>query len=133
MKPARMLAWARRVLLFAVIGLLLYGWRRFDVVTLPEGAHSPLFGIHPGDRLLVDRRAEPGAGEENWLYRDGAGALLLGRTKGAHEGVAALEAGQVWLEFEREVPGLADSRTNGPVPRSALAGRVVFVLPRTTP
>lgn len=132
MNAARTLSWIRRAVLFAVFGLVLYGWRRFDVVTLPEGARSPLFGIHPGDRLLVDRSAEPGTDEEDWLYHDAEGALLLGRTKVPPPGTA-LGPGELWLEFEREVPGLADSRTAGPVPRAALAGRVIFVLPRSTP
>jgi hypothetical protein len=130
---ARTLSWIRRGVLCAAAGLVLYGWRRFDVVTLPEGARSPLFGIHPGDRLLIDRHAEPGTEEEDWLYRDAAGALLLARTKAAPPGHATLGPDELWLEFEREVPGLSDSRTSGPVARAALAGRVVFVLPRATP
>lgn len=129
MKSERALAWVRRGLLFVVLGLLAYGWRRFDVVALPEGALSPLHGIHPGDRLLVDRHARPAAGESDWLYRVAGGALLLGRSKAAPAGVT-LGADELWLEFERELPGLADSRTQGPIPATALEGRVVLVLPR---
>jgi len=124
----RTLAWIRRGVLFVVLGLLLYGWRRFDVVTLPEGALSPLFGIHPGDRLLVDRHAQADGPGQDWLFRDAAGALLLARSRPAPPG-RTLPTGALWLEFEREIPGLADSRTNGPVPAAALAGRVVVVLP----
>jgi hypothetical protein len=130
MNAAKTLFWSRRVVLFAVLGLLLYGWKRFDVITLPEEARSPLFGVHPGDRLLIDRRAQPGPGEEDWLYRDAAGALLLGRKKAPPPESPPLGEDEFWLEFEREVAGLGDSRMHGPVPRASLAGRVVLVLPR---
>jgi len=123
------LFWARRFVILAAGGLVLYGWKRFDVVSLPEGALSPLHGIHAGDRLLIDRRARPGSGEENWLFRDAHGTLLLGRSMAAPAD-RQLARDELWLEFEREVPGLADSRSLGPVAASALVGRVVLVLPR---
>lgn len=129
MKAERWLSWTRRVVLFAVTGLILYGWRRFDVVTLPEGALSPLHGIHAGDRLLVDRHARPSRQEADWLFRDAHGVLLLGRAKSPPAGQALVED-ELWLEFERELEGLEDSRDFGPVRAEALEGRVVLVLPR---
>lgn len=129
MKADRVLGWVRRVLLLGVLGLCAYAWRRFDVVALPEGALSPLHGIHPGDRLLVDRRARPEAGEADWLFRGADGALLLGRSKAPPAG-HTLGADELWLEFEREVPGLQDSRARGPVSAGELEGRVVLVFPR---
>ena len=129
MNAARTLSWIRRAVLLVVLLLLTYGWRRFDVVRLPEGALSPLFGIHAGDRLLIDLHARPRAQESDWLFRDAEGTLLLGRSKAVPAGHAALGAEQLWIEFEREIPGLADSRTRGPVPAADLVGRVVFVLP----
>lgn len=128
MKAERVLGWVRRGVLFAALALVLYGWRRFDVVVLPEGALSPLHGIHAGDRLLVDRHARPATGEADWLFRSAEGALLLGRAKAAPPG-HALGADELWIEFERSVPGLADSRSLGPVPAQRLVGRVVLVLP----
>ena len=124
----------RRAVLFVALALVLYGIARFDVVLLPEGALSPLHGIHGGDRLLIDRHARRGAVGEAWLFRDAAGTLLLGRAEEPPAGLApdaqaALERGALWLRFEREVPGLADSRSLGPIAAEARAGRVILVLP----
>jgi len=132
--PARLLARVRRWVLFLAVAGALYGYSRFDVVLLPEGALSPVFGIHPGQRFLVDRHARSGGPGETWLYRGPDGALLLGRALEPPEGLdaearAALAEGALWLCFERPVPGLADSRTLGPIPTSALEGRVILVLP----
>lgn len=129
MKAEIWLARVRRVVIFLVLGLILYGWRRFEVITLPAGALSPLYGIHAGDRLLVDRHADPTPGEADWLFRDAHGTLLLGRAKEPPPG-ARLEGEELWIEFERPVEGLEDSRTLGPVRAEALEGRVVLVLPR---
>ncbi len=124
----------RRVTLFVTLAALLYALTRFDVVRLPEGALSPLFGIHAGDRMLVDRHARRGAAGEAWLFRSPSGELLLGRAVVPPAGLTSeareqLARGALWLCFEHEIPGLADSRTLGPIPSSARAGRVVFVLP----
>lgn len=124
----------RRVLLFLTLAAVLYGFARFDVVLLPAGALSPVYGVHAGDRLLVDRHARDGAPGELWLFRGPDGVLLLGRAAEppAELGPAArgeLARGALWLRFERAVPGLGDSRELGPIPAEARAGRVVFVLP----
>lgn len=134
MIPARLLARVRRVILFLVVGSALYGATRFDVVSLPEGALSPLYGIHAGDRMLVDRHAGEGALDQIWLYRGPAGQLLLGRVTEPPEsldeaGRAALRDGALWLGVERSLPGVPDSRELGPIPRAARVGRVVFVFP----
>jgi hypothetical protein len=124
----------RRVVLFVATAAVLYAFARFDIVLLPEGALSPLHGIHGGDRLLVDRHARRGAVGETWLFRDARGTLLLGRAESpppglAPEALAQLAQGALWLRFEREVPGLADSRALGPIPSGARVGRVILVLP----
>lgn len=134
MIPARFLARVRRVILLLVVGSGLYGALRFDVVTLPSGALSPLYGIHAGDRMLVDRRARQGARDQIWLYRGPKGELLLGRVTEPEPGLtaearAALDAGALWLGVERSLPGVPDSRELGPIAREALVGRVVFVFP----
>ena len=132
--PAELVRGARRALLFASVALLLYGLARFDVVRLPEGARSPLHGVHAGDRLLVDRHARRGAEGELWLYRGPAGELLIGRASAPPPGLAAaqrqaLESGALWLVHERELEGLADSRGLGPIAAEARLGRVILVLP----
>jgi hypothetical protein len=132
--PQLFLRRLRRLVLVLVGAALLYGYVRFDVVLLPEGALSPLYGIHAGDRLLVDRRARTGAPGETWLFRGPEQALLLGRVEEppaslAGEPLAAVEQGALWILFERAVPGLADSSELGPIAPEALVGRVVLVLP----
>jgi len=130
----RLLTRVRRVVLFLAAGGALYGFARFDVLVLPEGAVSPLFGLHPGDRMLVDRHAREGALEETWLYRDPSGALLIGRAVPPPEDLPAearqaLAAGALWLCADRELPGVADSRTLGPIGAAQREGRVILVLP----
>ncbi|HEX6882582.1 MAG TPA: hypothetical protein VF530_04320 [Planctomycetota bacterium] len=132
--PGEILRTARRVVLFVALALVLYGVARFDLVLLPEGARSPLYGLHAGDRLLVDRHARHGAEEETWLYRGAAGELLIGRATAPPAGLepaarAALAAGGLWIVAERDVPGVADSRTLGPIPAEGRVGRVLLVLP----
>lgn len=133
-QPAQALRRARRVVLFLTVALMLYGIARFDLVLLPEGARSPLHGLHPGDRLLVDRHARSGVEGDVWLYRGPGQELLLARVTTPPDGLAereraALAEGALWLCFERELPDLADSRTLGPIGPEARVGRVVFVLP----
>lgn len=135
---ARFLARVRRVIFALVLASAGYGFVRFDLVALPSGAHSPLYGIHPGDRLLVDRHARHADLDQVWLYRGRAGELWLGRVstppavldEGAQAGLAS---GALWLVAERALGHSAsepaDSRSIGPIPSSALAGRVLFVLP----
>jgi len=132
--PGEILRTVRRVVLFVALALVLYGVARFDLVQLPEGARSPLYGLHAGDRLLVDRHARRGAEGETWLYRGAEGELLIGRAAPPPTGLApaahaALEQGGLWLVAEREVPGVPDSRTLGPIGGAARVGRVLFVLP----
>lgn len=124
----------RRVLLFVSLASVLYAFARFDVVLLPVGALSPVYGVHAGDRLLVDRHAREGAPGELWLFRGRDDVLLLGRATEppaelGPDARADLARGALWLRFEREVPGLADSLELGPIRAEARAGRVVLVLP----
>lgn len=132
--PARLVRGARRVVLFAATALCLYGLARFDVVLLPQGAHSPLYGLAAGDRLLVDRHERACATGETWLYLGAADELLIGRAAPAPGGLApearaALAAGAAWLVAERDVAGASDSRALGLIPRERRVGRVLFVLP----
>ena len=130
----RSLRLVRRVLLLFVVGLASYGVLRFDVVRLPEGALSPLYGIQAGDRLLVDvfrRRPEL---DEVVLYRGSAGELLLGRAAPAPQGIStrdreALRSGALWILADRAGGPAPDSDELGPIPERDLVGRVVLVLP----
>lgn len=132
--PERWLGRIRRVVLLVATSLVLYAWARFDVVVLPEGAVSPLYGIHPGDRLLVDRRPGALGSGSDVLYRAPDGRLLLGRTAeppadAGAEARARLAEGARWVLLDRPVEGVPDSRTLGPIQPEALVGRVVLVLP----
>lgn len=132
--PERWLARTRRVTLTIAGLLVLYAWTRFDVVVLPEGAVSPLYGIHAGDRLLVDRRPGAFGPGSDVLYRGPEGRLLLGRTTelpqdATPEARAEMSGGAHWVQFDREIEGVPDSRTLGPIASAAIEGRVVLVLP----
>ncbi len=132
--PQRALLFLRRAIL-ALTGLLIaYALLRFTVVRLPPGALSPLHGIHPGDRLLVDRRAHPARPGEIVLYRGSAGELLLGRRASPPAGLepaarSALAAGALWILSDRTGGPAPDSLELGPIPERDLVGRVVLVLP----
>ena len=126
-----------RVALYVLVVVAVGGlvWR-FDVVGLPSEGCSPLFDLDPGDRLLVDVRPPKIARDDAVLFQEpgAAGELLLGRVGDAPADVSpaqasALAAGALWIVHERpECPG-RDSRTFGPLPADAVAGRVVMVLP----
>jgi hypothetical protein len=125
---------ARRAVLLLSVGLAFYAYARFDIVRLPSEALSPLYGIHPGDRLLIDRHARAGSVGEAWLYRGARHELLLGRAVRAPRELpegqrAALAAGALWLTSERAVGATSGSDELGPIPRTALEGRVLLVLP----
>ena len=55
--PARWMHLLRRVRVFvyvSLVALTVYGLWRFDIVRLPDQGCSPLEGLEPGDRLLID-------------------------------------------------------------------------------
>ncbi len=133
-EPARFLRALRRACLALAVLLAGYLVLRFDVVELPEGARSPLYGIHPGDRLLVDRYRRLPATGEAVLYRGERGELLLGRATAPPQDLPApaaqaIGAGALWILSEcADVPA-PDSRELGPIPPERVVGRVVLVLP----
>lgn len=133
-EPQRALRLARGITLLLALGLVGYGVLRFDVVQLPEGARSPLYGVHGGDRLLVDRRVRGGRLDAVVLFRARSGELLLGRVstppaEPAPALEAALRTGALWILSDRlDVPA-PDSDELGPIPAEDVVGRVVLVLP----
>lgn len=137
MNPRRLqrLLWRGRIALYAgVVLVLLYGTWRYDLVRLPAAGCSPVEGVEPGDRLVVDVRER----------RPGRGAIVLFRTPDARLAFARVEppppsapaevhdavaAGALWLVADRAgCPG-PDSRRLGPLGPDAVAGTVVGRLP----
>lgn len=134
-RPARLLFWARRlVLAYAAIGAGYLMWR-FEVQTLPSGGVSPLVAYRPGAHLLVDTRARDGRVGDALLFHDELGRLLLGRVAerpsaaDAPPGSSDPGSTGLWLLSDREDTELPDSRTLGAVPRERIAGRVVCAIP----
>ncbi len=118
-----------RLLAYVVIGALVtYGFLRYDLANLPAEGCSPLHGLEPGSRIVLDRwcgRPLPGAA----VFFEGAGGeLLLGRVAEPGE-TLVLGPDALWILSERaDCPG-RDSRTLGPIPTKKVVGRVAAVLP----
>ncbi len=107
---------------------------RFDLVSLPAEGCSPLLGIAPGDRLIVDRHPSAIQLGDGVLYRSPAGELLLGRVDAPPPSAPAsvfeaCRAGDLWIVTEDPACSTADSTRFGPISRAALVGRIRGVLP----
>ena len=119
------------VVVLAALGFFLL---RFDIVGLPAQGCSPLLGIAPGAKLVVDRHPaaiEPGDGV---LFRSPQGELLLGRVasppaSASAEALAACRAGALWLVSEDPDCSTADSTRFGPIAPAAIEGRIRGILP----
>jgi len=133
-RPTRrhLVLFRRACLALALGGLAWLVWR-FDLVTLPAAAHSPLVAIPPGARLLVDRHPRPVEVGDVLFFRDAKGALLLGRVVEPPSGLtpeaeAALAAGAWWIEGDAPGLPLVDSRLLGPIPPARIEGRMLLFL-----
>jgi hypothetical protein len=129
--PAHVRGWATRILVVLIVATGAYGFLRFDTVRLPGDGCSPVHGIDPGARLLLDAWARSPAIGDVVLYRDEAGTLLLGRVRPRPDGTADPAPGEAsfWVLGERESCPSPDSRQLGPIAASRLSGRVVYVHP----
>ncbi|MEO0652715.1 MAG: hypothetical protein AAFZ65_18725 [Planctomycetota bacterium] len=126
--------WLRRcrraTLLLALLGGL-YVYLRIELMTLPIDGCSPLFGVDPGDRMLLDRRATDVDRNDAVLFEGPEGRMHLGRVVDAPadlsaEARAQLDAGALWVVVEQpDCPGL-DSTSIGPVERERVRAEVLF-------
>ena len=134
MTPRRrfLVLFRRTSLGLALVGLLWLVWR-FDLITLPGEARSPLVEVPPGAKLLVDRRPRPAEVGDVLFFRSADGALLLGRVVEPPPGLtaeaeAALAAGAWWIEGDAPGLPLVDSRLLGPIPAERIEGRMLLYL-----
>jgi hypothetical protein len=124
----------RIALYVAMLAVLAYFFLRFEVVTLPAEGCSPLLGIAPGQKLVVERRPGGVVPGDAVLFRSPQGELLLGRVatppeSAGSEALAACAADALWLVSEDAECSTADSSRFGPIARSAVEGRIRGVLP----
>ena len=111
---------------------------RFETVTLPSEACSPLLSISPGARLWIDVFARAPIEGDIVLFRaadlddpEQPGALLLGRVEAPPldlptDVAQELAGGALWIVGDHPSCPVRDSRLLGPIPRAALEGRLVF-------
>lgn len=132
MNPGRIASLVRRASV-AIAGLaLLYLIARFDTQNLPQDGCSPLHGVAPGAKLLIDRWAGAPRFGQSVLFEGSGGRLHLGRVQPppaeAEQAFAAqFDAGDLWIQVDADdCPGL-DSATLGPIAVSAVRGPVVMV------
>jgi hypothetical protein len=102
---------------------VVYLWSRYDVYDVPQIACSPVVGVAPGARLLLDRWAKDAREHDVLLFRDAAGALHLGRVEAAP---GALSSGELWIGGDDPAcPGF-ESSESGAVPRERIEARVLI-------
>ena len=135
--PRRVQGLTRRVVLVAVGALLVYLVARYRVEGLPEAALSPLFNVSGGERLLFDRWF-PALGEGDTVLFEAGGSLGLARVGPfpaeaeraawtAEWRSAAARGDTLWLVVDRpDHPGPSSARL-GPIPTSAVRGRLLLV------
>jgi len=100
----------------------LYLFVRYDLFDVPEAGCSPVVGVAPGARLLLDGWATDARVDDVVLFRDAAGALHLGRIVEPGE---PLGSDAVWIGGDDpDCPGY-ESAASGAVPRSAILARVL--------
>ena len=117
--------YAMRGLLVACVATLIYGIARFESIRLPSNGCSPVHGVEPGARLVLDTWAQNLGAGELVLYRDAAGVLYLGRVQPfpANE-----ESGSgLWVLGDRSDCPTRDSRDLGPIDTDRIAGRIFYV------
>ena len=127
----------RRLLLLATFATLAYGFARYRVEALPEGALSPLFAASSGERLVFDRWF-PALGEGDVVLFEAGGSLGLARVAPFPAEArradwpeawrsAAAQGDTLWLDVDRpDHPGPSSAKL-GPIPTSSVRGRLLLV------
>lgn len=126
LEPARILLFARRLLVLGTVAGGAYLWARYEWVTLPDEGCSPLVALAPGTTMLFDTRPRRLAVGSVVLFEGPDGQLLLGEIADPDRGPAERPPGALWvLTDDPDCPGL-DSRTLGWIAPEAVRGRMVF-------
>ncbi|MEZ5980023.1 MAG: hypothetical protein R3F34_17670 [Planctomycetota bacterium] len=128
MNPQRIVRHARRATIAFAAVAIFYLVSRYGVVPVPAEGESPIFGIGPGSRLLVDTWADAPNVEDVVLFRHeqgGATVLQLGRVRSAPSG-ASLPADSLWIECDDVGVAGFDSAVEGPVAKERVVARVLF-------
>ena len=139
--PARWLVRVRRATLLLAFLAGLYVYLRIELMTLPAAGCSPLYGVDPGDRMVLDRRPGQIGPGDAILFEGPDGRLHLARVvdaptpagapgpgDGAASPPADLEPGALWAVVERaDCPGL-DSTQLGPIARAQVRAEVLLFL-----
>ena len=119
------------VLVVAAVGFG-YLYQRYELLGTSAQACSPVLGIEPGTKLLIDRRP---VDEHLYLgdlvvYRLATGEVTYGRITsppGAPVGTRRTDAG-FWILGDNPDCPLPDSRSEGILPLDAIEARVLFPL-----
>jgi hypothetical protein len=122
MAPEQLLRSLRRIAYVLAGTGTLYLFVRYDLFDVPEVGCSPVVGVAPGARLLLDSWAEDARVDDVVLFRDANGALHIGRIVEPGE---ALGPEAVWIGGDDpDCPGY-ESAASGAVPRGAIRARVL--------
>lgn len=106
----------------AAVGVF-YLWSRYDVYDVPEIACSPVVGVAPGARLLLDRWAKDAREEDVLLFRAADGALHLGRVEAAPQPIGD---DVLWIGGDDPACPGYESSQSGTVPRERVVARVLL-------
>ncbi len=101
---------------------VVYLWARYDVYDVPEIACSPVVGVAPGARLVLDRWAKDVRSEDVLMFRDASGMLHLGRVEDAPQPLAP---GEVWIGGDDPACPGYESADSGAVPKERIEARVL--------
>jgi hypothetical protein len=115
-----------------------YLYLRVDLLVLPPRSCSPLAGIGPNSRLLLDRRPGTLLPGDAVLFRGPEDQIHLARVA---EPSASLDQRQrellangfLWVSVDHDGCAGLDSRSLGPLDRSDVIAEVVSVLGRRSP
>lgn len=124
--PQRVLGTALAAVAIFAAGAAVWIGSRFEFLSLPREGCTPIRGLQPGARLLVDRSPSLLADGRVVLWRGSDEAVHLGRLAPAPQPIAP---DQVWIVVDDPDCPAPQSSSVGPIPRERVAGRVLMTLP----